>query len=207
MLDGHDAGPPGVHDDRSFQAHGGAPARGRSGVHQEHEPFAEGRLLRLCRRAVSRELPVLPGRRGSSGVCDASTGAIYGYNAACSIPGGAGKSTTFTCTADYGNIVDGDVWACVIAADASTRTTRAARTRPPRPTRPTSPTASCDSVVVDRTPPVARDQHGRDDGQGRRSPHLPGHRDRCPVRPDRPRRVEVRRLRRHPQRRHHDPHL
>ena len=29
VLDGHDAGPPGVHDDRPFEADGGAPARGR----------------------------------------------------------------------------------------------------------------------------------------------------------------------------------
>ena len=90
-----------------------------------------------------------------SGVCDTSNGAIYGYNASCSVPGSAGKSTTFNCTADYGNIADGDVWACVIAADASI---------PDNPNGPNqSATAdkanlsnpSCDSVVVDRTPPVA----------------------------------------------------
>ena len=53
VLDGHDAGAPGVHDDRPLQADGGAPARGRSGVRQEHERRAEGRLRRRCRRARS----------------------------------------------------------------------------------------------------------------------------------------------------------
>ena len=56
---------------------------------------------------------------GPQSLCDKSTGAIYGYNPACSAPGGAGKSTTFTCTADYGQVPDGNVWACVIAADAA----------------------------------------------------------------------------------------
>jgi PKD repeat protein len=90
----------------------------------------------------------------SEGVCDKATGAIYGYNAGCSVPGGGGKSTTFSCTADYGEIPDGNVWACAIAADASI---------PDNPNGPDqSATAekanlsapSCDGVVVDRTPPA-----------------------------------------------------
>jgi hypothetical protein len=56
---------------------------------------------------------------GPGNLCDSNAGFIYGYNANCSVPGSAGKSTTFTCTADYGNIADGTVWACVRAADAS----------------------------------------------------------------------------------------
>ena len=56
---------------------------------------------------------------GPQSLCDKNTGAIYGHNPACSVPGSAGKSTTFSCTADYGQIPDGNVWACVIAADAS----------------------------------------------------------------------------------------
>ncbi len=92
---------------------------------------------------------------GASGVCDTSKGAIYGYNASCSIPGGAGKSTTFTCTADYGNIVDGDVWACVIAADASIPDNPSGPNQTSTADKANLSTASCDSVVVDRTPPVA----------------------------------------------------
>ena len=60
---------------------------------------------------------------GSDNICDSNAGFIYGYNSACSVPGGGGKSTTFTCTADFGSgaspAPDGPVWACVIAADAS----------------------------------------------------------------------------------------
>jgi PKD repeat protein len=88
-------------------------------------------------------------------LCDAGAGAIYGYNANCSVPGGAGKVTAFTCTADYGQVADGNLWACVIAADAAI------------PDNPNSPdqragaekanlsAPSCDGVVVDRTAPTA----------------------------------------------------
>ena len=92
---------------------------------------------------------------GTSGVCDTSKGAIYGYNASCSVPGGGGKSTTFTCTADYGNIADGDVWACVIAADASIPDNPNGPNQTATADKANLSTASCDSVVVDRTPPVA----------------------------------------------------
>ena len=39
---------------------------------------------------------------GPQNLCDKNAGSIYGHNPACSVPGSAGKSTTFTCTADYG---------------------------------------------------------------------------------------------------------
>ena len=95
-------------------------ARGRRGVRQGHEGPAADRLRRRRRRPVPRQLPLLPGRRRAAATCATRTpGAIYGYNAACSVPGSAGKATTFTCTADYGQVPDGNVWACVIAADAS----------------------------------------------------------------------------------------
>ena len=91
---------------------------------------------------------------GPDNLCDTAAGRIYGHNPACSVPGSAGKATTFTCTADYGAIADGNVWACVIAADASI---------PDNPNGPNqSGTAdkanlsqpSCDGVVLDRTPPT-----------------------------------------------------
>ena len=88
-------------------------------------------------------------------MCDTSKGAIYGYNASCSVPGGAGKSTTFNCTADYGDIADGDVWACVIAADASIPDNPSGPNQTATADKANLSNASCDSVVVDRTPPVA----------------------------------------------------
>lgn len=92
---------------------------------------------------------------GANGVCDTSKGAIYGYNASCSVPGSAGKSTTFNCNANYGEIADGDVWACVIAADASIPDNPNGPNQTATADKANLSTASCDSVVVDRTPPVA----------------------------------------------------
>jgi PKD repeat protein len=92
--------------------------------------------------------------KAGAGPCDTTAGDIYGYNASCSLPGSGGKSTTFSCTADYGQVPDGTVWACVTAADASIpdnphnsdQTASAARANLSNP--------SCDSVVIDRTPPA-----------------------------------------------------
>ena len=91
----------------------------------------------------------------ASAVCDTSAGAIYGYNASCSNPGSAGKSTTFNCTPDFGNIADGDVWACVIAADASIPDNPNGPNQTATADKANLSTASCDGVVLDRTPPVA----------------------------------------------------
>ena len=91
----------------------------------------------------------------ASAVCDTSAGAIYGYNSSCSNPGSAGKSTTFNCTPDYGDIADGDVWACVIAADASIPDNPNGPNQTSTADKANLSTASCDGVVVDRTPPVA----------------------------------------------------
>ena len=88
-------------------------------------------------------------------MCDTSAGAIYGYNASCSVPGSAGKSTTFNCTPDFGDIADGDVWACVIAADASIPDNPSGPNQSATADKANLSNASCDGVVVDRTPPVA----------------------------------------------------
>ncbi len=89
-----------------------------------------------------------------TGVCDTSKGASYGYNASCSVPGGGGKSTTFTCSANYGDIADGDVWACVIAADASIPDNPNGPNQTATADKANLSNPSCDSVVLDRTPPV-----------------------------------------------------
>jgi PKD repeat protein len=91
---------------------------------------------------------------GGSAPCEKSTGAIYGYNAACSAPGSGGKSTTFSCTADYGEIADGTVWACAIAADASIPDNPSGPDQRASAERANLSAPSCDSVVLDRTPPT-----------------------------------------------------
>jgi plastocyanin len=91
---------------------------------------------------------------GPQGVCDKSAGEIYGYNAACSVPASAGKSTTFSCTADYGAIPDGNVWACVIAADASIPDNPYGSNQSSTADKANLSDASCDSALLDRTPPT-----------------------------------------------------
>jgi PKD repeat protein len=91
---------------------------------------------------------------GPEAACDKNAGEIYGYNAACSVPGSAGKSTTFSCTADYGAIPDGNVWACVIAADASIPDNPNGSNQSATADKANLSAPSCDGVVLDRTPPA-----------------------------------------------------
>jgi plastocyanin len=91
---------------------------------------------------------------GPAGLCDTNAGHVYGYNAACSVPGSAGKSTTFSCTADHGAIPDGNVWACVIAADASIPDNPSGPNQSSTADKANLSAPSCDGVVLDRTPPT-----------------------------------------------------
>lgn len=91
---------------------------------------------------------------GLETACDRNAGEIYGYNAACSVPGSPGKSTTFSCTADYGAVADGNVWACVIAADASIPDNPSGSNQTASADKANLSNATCDGVVVDRTPPT-----------------------------------------------------
>ena len=92
--------------------------------------------------------------RVGDGPCDTNAGDIYGYNASCSVPGSAGKATTFTCTADYGAMPDGSVSACVIAADASIPDNPNGPNQTATADKANLSNPSCDDVVVDRTPPA-----------------------------------------------------
>src|SRR4051794_3421971 len=91
---------------------------------------------------------------GPQNVCDSSAGSIYGHNPSCSVPSGAGKSTTFTCTADFGTVADGTVWACVIAADASIPDNPSGPDQRASAEKANLSAPSCDGVIVDRTPPT-----------------------------------------------------
>jgi PKD repeat protein len=91
---------------------------------------------------------------GPEGVCDKNAGMIYGHNPACSVPGSAGKSTTFSCTADYGVVPDGNVWACVIAADAAIPDNPSGPNQTATADKANLSDSSCDGVVLDRTPPA-----------------------------------------------------
>jgi plastocyanin len=94
---------------------------------------------------------------GADHICDSSAGFIYGYNPACSVPAGGGKSTTFTCTADFGSgsspAPDGPVWACVIAADASIPDNPNGPDQRQSADKANLSAAQCDGVVLDRVAP------------------------------------------------------
>src|SRR3954469_5155174 len=95
---------------------------------------------------------------GTSNVCDSNAGFIYGYTSACSVPGGGGKSTTFTCTADFGSgdkpALDGPVWACVIAADAAIPDNPSGPNQSQSAEKANLSDAKCDGVLLDRTAPA-----------------------------------------------------
>ena len=94
---------------------------------------------------------------GASNICDKNAGFIYGYNSACSVPGSGGKSTTFTCTADFGAgaspAPDGPVWACVIAADAAIPDNPAGPNQGATADKANLSDPQCDGVLLDRTAP------------------------------------------------------
>jgi PKD domain len=94
---------------------------------------------------------------GTSNICDKNAGFVYGYNSACSVPGSGGKSTTFTCTADFGAgaspAPDGPVWACVIAADAAIPDNPSSANQGQSADKANLSDAQCDGVLLDRTAP------------------------------------------------------
>ena len=94
---------------------------------------------------------------GTSNICDKNAGFVFGYASACSVPGGGGKSTTFTCTADFGSggnpAPDGPVWACVIAADAAIPDNPAGPNQSQSAEKANLSEAKCDGVVLDRAAP------------------------------------------------------
>ena len=95
---------------------------------------------------------------GTSDICDSNAGFIYGYTSACSVPAGGGKSTTFTCTADFGSgdkpAPDGPVWACVIAADAAIPDNPSGPNQSQSAEKANLSDAKCDGVLLDRKAPT-----------------------------------------------------
>lgn len=91
---------------------------------------------------------------GPTGVCNTAGGATFNYTPACSVPAGAGKSTTFSCTADFGTPPDGAVWACAVAADAAIPDNPSNANQSGTADKANLSAPSCDDVVVDRTPPA-----------------------------------------------------
>ncbi|HET8951781.1 MAG TPA: PKD domain-containing protein, partial [Solirubrobacteraceae bacterium] len=96
---------------------------------------------------------------GPAGLCNSAAGYIYGYTPSCSVPAGAGKSTSFNCTADYGSgsspAPDGPVWACVRAADAAIPDNPSSSNQSASADKANLSDPQCDGIVLDRTAPSA----------------------------------------------------
>ena len=155
VLDGHAARPPRLHDDRPLQAERGGHARRAARRTPTTRPWPCRPPSPMTSPARSRRTSSASSTAASRTSATRTRGFIYGYNTGCSVPGGGGKSTTFTCTADFGAggspAPDGPVWACVIAADASI------------PDNPNGPNQSPERREGEPLRPVVR--------QGRARPH------------------------------------
>jgi plastocyanin len=96
---------------------------------------------------------------GPTGLCDASKGFVYGYTPNCSVPANSAKSTSFTCTADYGSgaspAPDGPVWACVRAADAAIPDNPNSSNQSGSADKANLSDPQCDGIVLDRIAPTA----------------------------------------------------
>jgi hypothetical protein len=150
VLDGHDARPARLHHDRPLEADCGIQlATGAAFVKDAKVPVRVDFSDDVAGPFPANFLCFTVGRS-----CDTNAGDIYGYNASCSVPATGGKSTTFSCTADYGAVADGTVSACVVAADASIPDNPSGSNQTASADKANLSHPSCDEVVVDRTPPA-----------------------------------------------------
>ena len=84
-------------------------------------------------------------------------GKIYGYTPSCSSPAGAGKNTSFTCQVETSSInpPDGPLFVCVTSADSSIPDNPSSADQSATADKANLSDKTCDSVLMDRTPPTA----------------------------------------------------
>ena len=161
VLDGHDARPPRLHDDRPLQADAGDRARRRRRVHARTPKVA---LQVDFSDDVAGPFPAnflcfqFGGTRPASATRRRLHLRLQRRPARC--PPAAASRRRFTCTADYGSgaspAPDGPVWACVHRR----RRRDPGQPDEPEPERQSADKANlsdpqCDGVVLDRTAPAA----------------------------------------------------
>ena len=76
------------------------------------------------------------------------------YLSACSVPGGPGKSTTFSCGVDASQLPDGPVTICAIAADAAVPNNPSSANQTGSANQANLSNSQCDTVVLDRQGPT-----------------------------------------------------
>ena len=186
VLDGHDARPPRLHDDRPLQADRRDHARRRRGVHARtpRSPLQVDFADDVAGPFPANFLCFQFGG-GADGLCDSDAkGFIYGYNAPCSVPGERRQ-------VDHVHLhrrlrlgrepgARRPVWACVRAADAAipdnpNELNQSASAGQGQPVRPDLRRRRARPHRADR-----RDRGVLDRGQGRRPRVLPGAADRTP---------------------------
>ena len=145
---------------------------------------------------------------GPDNLCDKNAGKIYGYNAPCSVPGSAGKATDVHLHRRLRQrSPDGNLWACVIAADASIPDNPSGSNQSATADKANLSDPNCDGVVLDRTPPTVAIGAASTVGQGRRPRVAAGHGLGRHVGPRRRRPVDVGRQHRRRERRRRHAHL
>ena len=75
------------------------------------------------------------------------------YASQCSSPGGAGKSTTFTCNVDASQLPDGPVTVCAVSADASVPDNPSSANQSQAAEKGNLSEEKCDTVTLDRSVP------------------------------------------------------
>ena len=84
----------------------------------------------------------------------AACGGALSYSAACSVPAGPGKTTTFDCQLDGAGLPDGPVGACVIAADAARADNPSSADQSGSVASANTSAMKCDTVILDRAAPA-----------------------------------------------------
>ena len=92
------------------------------------------------------------------------------YASQCSAPGGAGKSTTFTCNVDASQLPDGPVTVCVISADQSVPDNPSSANQAQAAEKGNLSEEKCDTVTLDRSVPPPADNGGETPGDGGQTP-------------------------------------
>ncbi len=98
------------------------------------------------------------GAPGAGGLCNSAAGHEYIERPACSQPLTPGRNTAFECTVDVGTgatpAPDGEVWVCVMAADAAIPDNPTSADQRGSSTSANRSAPVCDSIILDRVAPT-----------------------------------------------------
>ena len=108
------------------------------------------------------------------------------YSSQCSAPGGAGKSTTFSCNLDATQLPDGPVTVCVVSADQSVPDNPNSANQAQPAEKGNLSDEKCDTVTLDRSVPPPADNGGETPDSGGQTPDSGGQTPSTPSEPGTP---------------------